>query len=187
MDLVDKILADLKSFSDCNAIYRFDEPEEELVDIVKQLLTSDYGFLDVVLTKTDFNAIVYELSKIDQDIQMFEVPTILHRTILQKAGISAEDDFFFNDEVIRKLKSKAAELNKKGFRIHVVFDDVDDSVLQLAINNLIFSRRFHVMAYQSIKEYPNVTSNGFVLQSTYDYSSYLSSKYSENIERGRKN
>ena len=51
MDLVQRILADLKSFGDWNAIYRFDESEEGLVDVVKKLLTSDYGFLDIVLTK----------------------------------------------------------------------------------------------------------------------------------------
>ena len=186
MDLVGKILADLKSFCGWNAIYRFDESEEGLVDVVKKLLTSDYGFLDIVLTKKDCNAIVSELSKIDKNLRMSEAQTLLFRTILHKAGISTDDDFFFDGEVIKALNGKAAESKKNGFRIQVVFDDVDDISLQHAINNLICTRRFHVMAYQSIKKYPYVTSNGFVLQPTHDFSSYVSDKYSKNKERGRK-
>lgn len=186
MDLVGKILADLKSFCGWNAIYRFDESEEGLVDVVKKLLTSDYGFLDIVLTKKDCNAIVLELSKIDKNLRASEAQTLLFRTILHKAGISTDDDFFFDGEVIKALNGKAAESKKYGFRIQVVFDDVDDISLQHAINNLICTRRFHVMAYQSLKKYPYVTSNGFVLQPTHDFSSYVSDKYSKNKERGRK-
>ena len=118
---------------------------------------------------------------------MYEAQTLLFKTILHKVGIDTDDDFIFDDEVIRALKGKVSESNKHGFRIHVVFDDVNNISLQQAINNLICTRRFHVMAYQSIKKYSYVTSNGFVLQPTHDYSSYLSSKYSENKERGRKN
>ena len=183
MDLVQRILNDLKSFGDWNVIYRFDESEEGLVDVVKKLLTSDYGFLDIVLTKRDVNAITLELSKIDPSLRMFEAQTLLFKTILQKVGINNDDDFIFDDEVIKALKSKVSESNKHGFRIHVVFDDIEDKSLQQAINNLICTRRFHVMAYQSIRKYSYVTSNGFVLQPTHDYSSYLSSKYSENNVR----
>ena len=186
MDLVEKIIADLKTFSDWNAIYRFDESEEGLVEVVKKFLTSDYQFLDIVLTKKDCNAIVYELSKLNHISQKLTVQDLLYRTLLNKAGISTEADLFLDNDVIKKLNTKATELNKKGFRIHVVLDDIDDLILQQAINNLICIRRFNVMAYQSKKNYPYVTSNGFVLQPTHDFSSYVSDKYSKNSERGRK-
>lgn len=186
MDLVQRILDDLKSFGDWNAIYRFDESEEGLVDVVKKLLTSDYQYLDIVLTRKDFNSIVFELSKFNHYLQKSKVQALLYRTLLNKVGISTDDDFFLDDEVVKKLNEKANELNKIGFRIHVVFDDVDDLILQQAINNLICTRRFHVMAYQSKKNYPYVTSNGFVLQPTHDYLSYVSDKYIKNSERERK-
>lgn len=176
MELIKQINNDLVNYNGFNAIYFFDESEKDDYEELRNLLNKDYGYLDITLNKSDFDIILNGLENYNDFQKHIIVLDRLYQCILSKIDIKFDDEYIFMDDVINALKEKSLVTNNKKSRIHIMFDDVNDLVLQQSINDLIYMRRFNIMGYTSRGMLTRCTFRGELLESTHDYMSYTSDK-----------
>lgn len=181
--LMDWVKYNLKNDDSSNILYDFtiDHPEE--ISEVKKLLQEDYGYLDIVLDKDDFDTIMQGFVDKNKFTRIVSLRDGLIKTILQKIDDYNENDIYFVEDLRDNLVKKSMEHPNQAFRIHMFLDHVDNEYLQAVINDLIAERNLSIVGYYSNGLKNTYTSNGFPIEPVHDYKFYghedLYKKYEE--------
>lgn len=168
--MLDIIKSDLYNIDSWSYIYELDESEKDKLDTVRDYLKEDYGYLDIVLDKDDFETIIQatEIQITDQTnskMRLLIIRNELQNVILSKIGINIEDASLFSLDY--DLKEKAKEANKEKYRLHIFLDEINDALLQECINDYITLN--HVIAYTTKNLLTIYNTSGQIIEETHDY------------------
>lgn len=205
-----------KSYYD-NELYEFSSSEKEDYNKIISNLGQDYGFLDIILKFDDYYRLESLFEKIpDNSNRQMIINTIIKQyiniKILKQINVDTKEifdvdlnklemDLFCGDikrlmstkwlmfETVEKLvQKKAIESQNRYARMFFLLDDVYDKQLQKNINDLFAWRgSIAMIGYTTKKLESYTTTNNQLVESTHDYTSYVSSKRLKEVkEEGRR-
>ncbi|MBQ7140170.1 MAG: hypothetical protein IJO32_01550 [Bacilli bacterium] len=168
---------------------------------LKQILKKDYGYIDLIINFDDSKKLSQLINSIPKNLNHELIKSIIYEQyinykILKAGNISDEnigistnelENILFSDnfENFRKidfilymtLEKELKKLNKKT-RLHLFLDDVNDILLQIKINDLIYSRQSLILMVYTVKDklITHTTSNNSFIESPHDYRSFYKNK-----------
>ncbi|MBR1377201.1 MAG: hypothetical protein IJ565_05300 [Bacilli bacterium] len=188
---------DIESFSGYNKIYYLGKSEKDNYNMIKELLTKDYGFLDIVLDFKDYGKLKPMYDSISKDknkedieiLKNFITRTYLYYSILTNSGVNTDEvnKALFNgdindllkvfidfESVSYQIKEKALEKEHAKARIHFFLDEVLNETLQKNINDIFIYRSNIVrMGYTTMELQSYTNTLGYAtIESPHDYQAY---------------
>ena len=186
----DKIIKDLEENEESSIIYYLDARREEQLwrDCIFLTTGNNYGYLDIPLF--DFKLIVSAFEENDEKYNSHLMRKYLYDRIIMRSKCENRDRSTFDPKNIDRVKEREFkllidELNERAknypkgkVRLHIFLnDEMNNELLQIAINDLIASKSIITRVYTTGSFVTKKTSSNQDLQAPFDY------KYAESVER----
>ena len=172
------------------------ELDNNEIEELKQLLKNDYGYMYILISFDDSKKLNKLINSIPKNLDQNLIKNIIYEQyinykILKESNILKNnnelENILFSDDFERfkdmnfilymTLEKDLKTLNKKT-RLHLFLDEINDSLLQNKINDLIYSRQSIIlMGYISKdKLITHTTSDGNFIESPHDYRGFYKDK-----------